>query len=324
MLLTRPSVESAPPTGRSSPSARRELGALVGTAFALLAIALLLDRSRLALQGPMDQLSSWTEGSPGVVAVRVLRVVLQTGSAALLLWLAMLSALCIPKRTARLSTVSRLPLGVLVRRALVGTVTVAIVASSGVNAHASSRPAVIANDATGGQRWPDLASRTTAPAAGQVAAATTASPTTIAPTLASLVPRTTGESLSSPTRSPTSAPGAAGPYFVRATEPFIEHRLVAGPATSAIPDAADGTVHGATGVHVVRPGESFWSIAEDEVLTNVDEATDADVAAYWKVFIELNRDGLPDPENPDLLWVDSVLRLPIQADANRPAGRIEQ
>jgi nucleoid-associated protein YgaU len=60
----------------------------------------------------------------------------------------------------------------------------------------------------------------------------------------------------------------------------------------------------------VKAGESFWSIAENEVLVHVDEATDHDIAAYWRLLIEANRDRLPDRNNPDLLWVGTQLQLP--------------
>jgi len=54
---------------------------------------------------------------------------------------------------------------------------------------------------------------------------------------------------------------------------------------------------------VVAPGDSFWSIAEAEV-------GGGDVLPYWRMLIELNRDRLVDPSNPDLLYPRQVLRLP--------------
>jgi nucleoid-associated protein YgaU len=55
---------------------------------------------------------------------------------------------------------------------------------------------------------------------------------------------------------------------------------------------------------VVRPGDSFWSIAEDEA--------EGDVASYWRALIDANRDRLVDPGNPDLLYPEQVLRLPAR------------
>jgi nucleoid-associated protein YgaU len=55
---------------------------------------------------------------------------------------------------------------------------------------------------------------------------------------------------------------------------------------------------------VVRPGDSFWSIAEEEA--------DGDVVSYWRALIDANRDRLVDPGNPDLLYPEQVLRLPAR------------
>jgi hypothetical protein len=55
---------------------------------------------------------------------------------------------------------------------------------------------------------------------------------------------------------------------------------------------------------VVRPGDSFWSIAEDEA--------EGDVGTYWRALIDANRDRLVDPGNPDLLYPEQVLRLPAR------------
>jgi hypothetical protein len=54
---------------------------------------------------------------------------------------------------------------------------------------------------------------------------------------------------------------------------------------------------------VVRPGESFWSIA-------VAEAGSRDLVVYWRALIAENRDRLVDPGNPDLLLVGQRLVLP--------------
>jgi hypothetical protein len=53
----------------------------------------------------------------------------------------------------------------------------------------------------------------------------------------------------------------------------------------------------------VRPGDSFWSIAEDH-------AGRTEVVAYWRELIEVNRERLVDRSNPDLLYPGQVLRLP--------------
>ena len=296
-------------------NARREVLLLLAIATGLLALALLLGRTRLGLAGSPDRLSSWTDGPPGLAALRALRFVMLTGSTAFIVWLAILAVMCAPQRTAMSTRLALLPFGRLRRRALIGTVALAIVGSSGGAAIAASRPAVVANDATGGQRWPELllqpgtatrAPRGTTPPAtdeGAIVRSPTILPWLVAP------PSTTVR----PTPTSTVAPiGAmsAGPSLAVAFETRFS-----GSASSTI---AQPTARNPTTTRIVRAGESFWSIAEDEVLTSVDEATDADVADYWRHLIEVNRARLPDPTNPDLLWVGTALTLPHSTAVTSP------
>lgn len=288
-------------------NARREVLLLLAAATGLLVLALLLGRTRLGLAGSPDRLSSWTDGPPGLAALRALRFVMLTGSTAFVIWLAVLAAMCFPQRTATSTRLALLPFGRLMRQALVGTVALAIVGSSGGAAIAASRPAVVANDATGGQRWPELphqpSTATRAPH-GTTPPATDDSVIVRSPTILPWLvapPSTTVR----PTPASTVAPiGAmpAGPSLAVAFETRFS-----GSASSII---AQHAARNPTTTRIVRAGESFWSIAEDEVLTSVDEATDADVADYWRRLIEGNRARLPDPANPDLLWVGTALTLP--------------
>jgi hypothetical protein len=61
----------------------------------------------------------------------------------------------------------------------------------------------------------------------------------------------------------------------------------------------------------VRPGEHFWSIAE-QVLTTAwaGPVTDADVAPYWAALVEANRDRLASPGDVDLVYPGQVMELP--------------
>ena len=54
---------------------------------------------------------------------------------------------------------------------------------------------------------------------------------------------------------------------------------------------------------IVGPGDSFWSIAAEQVGAG-------DVVGYWRALIEANRDRLVDPSNPDLLYAEQALVLP--------------
>lgn len=59
--------------------------------------------------------------------------------------------------------------------------------------------------------------------------------------------------------------------------------------------------------HTVQPGEHFWSIAEQVV---AERGLDVQVADYWRLLVEANRDRLVDPGNPDLLYPGQQLVLP--------------
>lgn len=61
----------------------------------------------------------------------------------------------------------------------------------------------------------------------------------------------------------------------------------------------------------VRPGECFWSIAE-EVLTPTlgRRPTATEVVPYWRSLVDANRAALADRENPDLVFPGQVFSLP--------------
>jgi hypothetical protein len=93
-------------------------------------------------------------------------------------------------------------------------------------------------------------------------------------------------------------------------------------APDGLPAAAsDPTVSPATGSEAAPPGdidewtvaagESFWSIAADHVAEQIGHApTDAEIASYWTLLIDANRDRLADPGNIDLLFPGQQLALP--------------
>ena len=61
----------------------------------------------------------------------------------------------------------------------------------------------------------------------------------------------------------------------------------------------------------VAPGESFWSIAEEQ-LAQVRQRPprDNEVVPYWRAIIDANRHRLVDPDDPDLILPGQVLELP--------------
>ena len=62
---------------------------------------------------------------------------------------------------------------------------------------------------------------------------------------------------------------------------------------------------------IVAPGDSFWSIAEQLVGNHLGRTPDDDeVLEPWLAMIDINRDRLLDPDDPDLIHPGQVLRLP--------------
>lgn len=100
------------------------------------------------------------------------------------------------------------------------------------------------------------------------------------------------------------------------------------PDLPAEPAAPDGDLPSAESIDLEAPaapaapastwtvdaGESLWSIARDTVAPTGDEVT-AEVDGYWRALIELNRDRLVDPDDPDLILPGQVFELPL-----RPTG----
>lgn len=66
----------------------------------------------------------------------------------------------------------------------------------------------------------------------------------------------------------------------------------------------------------VRPGDCFWSIADD-VLTRAwgRGPSDAEIVPYWRTLIEQNRPSLGDPSNEDLIFSGQVFRVPVPPPA---------
>jgi hypothetical protein len=61
----------------------------------------------------------------------------------------------------------------------------------------------------------------------------------------------------------------------------------------------------------VRPGECFWSIAEDVLASTLGRPpTVPEVVPYWRELIDANRAALADSENPDLVFPGQVFTLP--------------
>lgn len=85
------------------------------------------------------------------------------------------------------------------------------------------------------------------------------------------------------------------------------------PATPAPVDTEEPD--GVSDVVEVRPGEHFWSIAQEH-LADAWERTpsDGEVAGYWTDLVDANRDRLAPPGDPDLIYPGQQFVLPEVPD----------
>lgn len=61
----------------------------------------------------------------------------------------------------------------------------------------------------------------------------------------------------------------------------------------------------------VKPGECFWTIADDVLAQHLGRApTDAEIVPYWRRLIEANRSELAHRDNPDLIFPAQVFVVP--------------
>ena len=111
-----------------------------------------------------------------------------------------------------------------------------------------------------------------------------------------------------PATGPAPGPVEAAPGPVEAAPGRIEAapRRPAPPPPPSTPVPAGRT-------WTVRPGDSFWSIAEAVVGRAAPGSDRPTVGSYWSRLVSANRDRLPHPGDPDLLFPGDVVFLPPPA-----------
>jgi len=109
-------------------------------------------------------------------------------------------------------------------------------------------------------------------------------------------------------RLPDAPPARAGPPLGPAAPPAPAS---AGPVTAGPRPPRPEPPAGAHREVVVRPGDSFWRLAERHEAERLGRhPSDAEVAICWKQLVASNRHRLVVPDNPDLLFPGQVLHLP--------------
>jgi len=162
------------------------------------------------------------------------------------------------------------------RRALVGLIGLGVL-SSVASAPAGPQPVTVrtapARHVTRATSAPDT---TMPPAPDTTAPDTTAPDTTTSTTVPPL------------TTSPTTAPATA-----------------AGDRTTA---PTDGEL---PNLWVMEPGDHLWRVASVALGRHLGrDALTSEVDSYWRAVIDLNRESLIDPDNPDLVFTGQVIELP--------------
>ena len=82
--------------------------------------------------------------------------------------------------------------------------------------------------------------------------------------------------------------------------------------TTAAPAAAAPQPAPAVRTWVLQPGDHLWSIAEHVVEEQVGRRpSEREVHDYWRTLVERNRQRLPHPQDPDLVYAGLEIELPL-------------
>lgn len=309
-------VPIAASEGRAAAVAR-----LLATVVALVAGQGVLWWSGAALPSlPLDRTgaaATFAEADPLALAIALLRLVaLAVGTGLLAVTALGVAVRCCGAARLRIQLDRWTPPGI--RRLLDGALGVGLAASIGVSAvPAGAQAGDPPPAATTIQRLPDAPSTTLRRlAADDTAASPAAAPPGMSlrrlPDGQPAPPRGPPPSAVDPPAAPLATPSptpAAGPG---PTPEAPRAAPTAPPATvaTAVPSAP---VHASDAVAevVVRPGESFWLLAERHEAHRLGrQPTEAEVGACWQELVALNRHRLAVPGDPDLLFPGQRLILP--------------
>jgi len=120
----------------------------------------------------------------------------------------------------------------------------------------------------------------------------------------------------------TQAPSTSGHLTVHRSPLGAVDESAAG--EDAVSSDGRGTAHGAhaqrstevpggrpASEHVVRAGESFWSMAQTMLAASLDrQPTDDEVRGYWRILVAANQDRLAVPGDADLIFPGQRFVMP--------------
>lgn len=106
--------------------------------------------------------------------------------------------------------------------------------------------------------------------------------------------------------SPAPSSPAAAPPLTPTRAPQLPQPTPAVPGVEPAPVASP-----VTDSWTVRPGDHLWLIAASTLAAARQRpVSDDEVAPYWELVVRVNRPGLPDPANADLLYAGMRIALP--------------
>jgi hypothetical protein len=101
------------------------------------------------------------------------------------------------------------------------------------------------------------------------------------------------------------------PAMMRQLPPAVTGEAPAGEAPAILAEAPAGEAPAPGKAYEVQPGDHLWSIAERTLADAWGRApTEDEVMPFLQQLVEMNRGGLVDPGNPDLILPGQTLTVP--------------
>lgn len=89
-----------------------------------------------------------------------------------------------------------------------------------------------------------------------------------------------------------------------------ESQAETAPVTEPSPASPSTELRAGVVEREVLPGDHLWSMAAAILDETGEQATDGEIATYWRLLVEANLDRLADPANPDLLFPGQLVAVP--------------